>query len=110
MTHSHVRPEPPAGSRQLILNLRIDHANHVDPLSVRPVERPLAVDCIRQLLTDPDKRRAHDSVVAEVFPNTPDPAGPLDPERAVAVVRAGPDELRDDEFPLVLLSPRAIAD
>ena len=94
----------------MILNLRIDHANRVDPLAVRPGERPLAIDCVRQLLTDPDKRRAHDSVVAELFPNTPDAGGPLEAERAIAVVRAGPGELRDDELPRVLLSSLAVAD
>jgi hypothetical protein len=110
MATTHTRPEPPSGSRQLILNLRIDFGNQVRPLAVRPDDRALAIDCVRQLLLEPDKRRGHNAVVAEVFPNPPGAVDPLGAERAVAVVHDGPQELGDDELARVLLSRRAVAD
>src|SRR5262245_781425 len=110
MNAANTTPEPPAESRELVLNLRIDHGNGVLPLAVRAEDRPAAVSCLRQLWLDPDARRGHFAVVAEVFPNASAVAQPLPPERAVDVTLAGPDALTGPELAQVLLCQRAVAD
>jgi hypothetical protein len=110
MNASNMTPKPPAESRQLVLDLRIDYEKGTRPIAVRDEDRHAAVTCLRGIWLDPEARRGHDAVIVEVFPNASSAAELLPAERAVEVTLAGPEVLTGSELAQVLLSRRAVAD
>lgn len=102
-------PQPPAESRKVIQDLFLNHAQDAIPLVVSTVKRASAVECLRKIWLDPDARRGHYAIVAEIFPEARAVAKLLSAEREVEITQTGPDALTNEELAQVLLCSRAVA-